>query len=48
MDTGKDKMSFVRDTGQSKMNYACRQCRLLTWNWFIGQFVYPVGGEGMG
>ena len=25
----------------------CRQFRLKTWNLFIGQFVYPVGGEGM-
>ena len=25
----------------------CRQFRLLTWNSFIGQFVYRVGGEGM-
>ena len=25
----------------------CCQFRLLTWNSFIGQFVYPVGGEGM-
>ena len=22
--------------------------KLLTWNSFIGQFVHPVGGEGMG
>ena len=25
----------------------CRQFSLLTWNSFIGQFVYPVGGERM-
>ena len=25
----------------------CRQIRLLTWTSFIGQFVHPVGGEGM-
>ena len=25
-----------------------RQFRLLTWASFIGQFVYLVGGEGMG
>ena len=26
----------------------CRQFNLLTWNSFIGQFVYPVGGKEMG
>ena len=26
----------------------CRQFMLLTWNLFIGQFVHPVGGYGMG
>ena len=26
----------------------CRQFRLLTWTSLIGQFVHPVGGEGMG
>ena len=26
----------------------CRQFSLLTGNSFIGQFVHPVGGEGMG
>ena len=26
----------------------CRQFWLLTWTSFIGQFVYPVGEEGMG
>ena len=26
----------------------CRQFRLLTWNSFIGKFVLPVGGEGIG
>ena len=26
----------------------CRQFGLLTWISLIGQFVHPVGGEGMG
>ena len=26
----------------------CRQFSLLTWNSFIGQFVHPVRGKGMG
>ena len=26
----------------------CHIFRLLTWNSFIGQFVHPVGGVGMG
>ena len=26
----------------------CRQFSLLIWNSFIGQFVHPVRGEGMG
>ena len=26
----------------------CRQFSLLTWALFMGQFVHPVGGEGMG
>ena len=26
----------------------CRQFRLLTWTSLIGQFVYPVWGEGCG
>ena len=26
----------------------CHKFRLLTWISFISQFVYPVGGEGMG
>ena len=25
----------------------CLQFRLLTWNLFIGQFIYPVGGDGV-
>ena len=25
----------------------CRQFILLLWTPFIGQFIYPVGGEGM-
>ena len=26
----------------------CRQLRLLMWTPFIGKFVHPLGGEGMG
>ena len=26
----------------------CRQLRLQSWNSFIGQFVHPVGREGIG
>ena len=30
------------------MNIICRQFRLLIWTSFNGQFVHPVGWEGMG
>ena len=41
---------FLMDVEYSEImtgKYCC-QFSLLTCNWFIGQFVHPVGEEGMG
>ena len=45
---GKEKGTLTKRYMDIMTGDNCRQFRLITWTLFIGQFVHPLGGEGIG